>query len=275
MSETIERDQRALRMTGIDPRAVVSARARLASGVRIGAFAVVGDDVELGEGCVLHPQAVVLGPARLGRGNVLHSFCTVGGAPQDLKYGGEPTRLEIGDANVFRESVTVSRGTVQGGGVTRIGNHGLFMTCAHIAHDCIVGDRVIFANAATLAGHVIVEDYATVGAFSPVHQFCRIGRYAYVGASTVITQNVPPFCRVVSERQTRCYGVNTIGLERAGFGPDRVHTIKSAYRLLLSSKLNTTQAVEQMLATLNGSADVAELIAFIKASQAADRGLTK
>lgn len=265
-------DQGSLRTTEIDPRAVVSERARVAPGVRIGAFAVVGDDVELGEGCVLHPHAVVLGPARLGRGNVLHPFCTVGGTPQDLKYHGEPTTLEVGDENVFRESVTVSRGTVQGGGVTRIGSHGLFMTCAHIAHDCIVGDRAIFANAATLAGHVIVEDYVTVGAFSPVHQFCRIGRYAYIGASTVITQDVPPFSRVVSERQTRCYGVNAIGLERAGFVPERIQTIEGAYRLLLRSKLNTTQAIEQMRATLNGSADVAELIAFI---EAAERGLTK
>ena len=272
MSETLKPDQPVLPGTEIDPRAVVSERAKLAPGVRVGAYAIVGDGVELGEGCLLRPHAVVLGPTRLGRGNVLHSFCTVGGEPQDLKYHGEPTTLEVGDENVFRESVTVSRGTVQGGGVTRIGSRGLFMTCAHIAHDCIVGDRVIFANAATLAGHVTVEDNATVGAFSPVHQFCRIGRYAYIGASTVITQDVPPFCRVVSERETRCYGVNTIGLQRAGFGADRLHSIESAYRLLLRSKLNTTQAVEQMRATLNGSADVAELIAFI---QSAERGLTK
>ena len=272
MSGTLKQDHGGPRTTDIDPRAVVSEHARIAPGVRIGAFAVVGDGVELGEGCVLHPHAVVLGPSRLGRGNLLHSFCTIGGDPQDLKYHGEPTTLEVGDENVFRESVTVSRGTVQGGGATRIGSHGLFMTCAHIAHDCVVGDYTIFANAATLAGHVIVEDHATVGAFSPVHQFCRIGRYAYVGASTVITQDVPPFSRVVTERQTRCYGVNAIGLERAGFVPERIQTIEGAYRLLLRSKLNTTQAVEQMRATLNGSADVAELIAFI---EAAERGMTK
>jgi UDP-N-acetylglucosamine acyltransferase len=272
MSAPVKGGQTAVRTTDIDPRAVVSERARLAAGVRVGPFAVVGDDVELGEGCVLHPHAVVLGPARLGRGNVLHSFCTIGGEPQDLKYSGEPTTLEVGDENVFRENVTVSRGTVQGGGATRIGSHGLFMTCAHIAHDCIVGDHTIFANAATLAGHVTVEDHATIGAFSPVHQFCRVGRYAYIGASTVITQDVPPFSRIVTERQTRCYGVNTIGLERAGFLPERIQTIAGAYRLLLRSKLNTTQAIEQMHATLNGSADVAELIAFI---EAAERGLTK
>jgi UDP-N-acetylglucosamine acyltransferase len=257
---------------GVDLRAVVSAGARLASGVRIGAYAVVGDDVELGEDCVLHPHAVVNGPARLGRSNVLHSFSSIGGDPQDLKYAGERTRLDIGDRNVFREGVTVSRGTVQGGGVTRIGSDNLFMAQAHVAHDCVVGSHTIFANSATLAGHVTVEDNATIGAFSPVHQFCRVGRFAYVGASTVITQDVAPFCMVVTERQTRCYGVNSVGLERRGFSTERIRAIESAYRLLLNSKLNTTQALEQMRLTLNGSVDVAELVRFM---ESADRGVTK
>lgn len=257
---------------GVDPRAVVSAGARLASGVHIGAYAIVGDDVELGEDCVLHPHAVVNGPARLGRANVLHSFCSIGGDPQDLKYAGERTRLDIGDRNVFREGVTVSRGTVQGGGATRIGSDNLFMAQAHVAHDCVVGSHTIFANSATLAGHVAVEDYATIGAFSPVHQFCRVGRFAYVGASTVITQDVAPFCMVVTERQTRCYGVNSVGLERRGFAIERIRAIESAYRLLLNSKLNTTQALEQMRLTLNGSVDVAELVRFV---ESADRGVTK
>jgi UDP-N-acetylglucosamine acyltransferase len=257
---------------GVDLRAVVSAGARLASGVRVGAYAVVGDDVELGEDCVLHPHAVVNGPARLGRSNVLHSFCSIGGDPQDLKYAGERTRLDIGDRNVFREGVTVSRGTVQGGGVTRIGSDNLFMAQAHVAHDCVVGSHTIFANSATLAGHVTVEDHATIGAFSPVHQFCRVGRFAYVGASTVITQDVSPFCMVVTERQTRCYGVNSVGLERRGFSTEQIRAIESAYRLLLNSKLNTTQALEQMRLTLNGSLDVAELVRFV---ESADRGVTK
>lgn len=256
----------------LDPRAVVSPRARLHPGVRVGAYAVVGDDVELGEGTVLHPHAVVYGPASLGRNNVLHPFCTVGGDPQDLKHKGERTSLEVGDANVFREGVTVSRGTAHGGGTTRIGNDNLFMTCAHVAHDCRIGSHTVFANAATLAGHVVVDDYATVGAFSPVHQFCRIGRYAYIGASTVITQDVPPFSRVVTERQTRCYGVNSVGLERRGFLPERIRVIEGAFRLLLRSRLNTSQAVEQMRARLEGSGDVAELIDFI---ESAGRGLVK
>ncbi len=256
----------------IHPQAIVSRRARLGAGVRVGAYAVVGDDVELGEACVLHPHALVHGPSRLGRENVLHPFCSIGGDPQDLKFKGERTELVVGDANVFREYCTVNRGTAQGGGVTRIGSHNLFMAYTHIAHDCLIGDHTIFANGATLAGHVTVEDCATVGAFSPVHQFCRIGRYSYVGASTVITQDVPPFSKVVAQRETRCYGVNTIGLERRGFDPERIRAIEQAYRLLLRSKLNTTQALERMRATLNHSAEVEELIRFI---ESAERGVTK
>jgi UDP-N-acetylglucosamine acyltransferase len=269
MSETLDRTATP---AAIDPRAAIEAGARLAAGVRIGAYAVVGDDVLLGEDCVLHPHAVVNGPARLGRGNVLHPFCRIGGDPQDLKYSGERTRLEIGDRNVFRECVTVSRGTIQGGGVTRIGSDNLFMASSHVAHDCVVGSHTIFANGATLAGHVTVEDFCTIGAFSPVHQFCRIGRYAYIGASTVITQDVLPFSLVVSERQTRCFGVNSVGLERRGFSSERIRAIESAYRLLLNSKLNRSQALEQMRLTLNGDADVAELMRFMEASE---RGVTK
>jgi UDP-N-acetylglucosamine acyltransferase len=256
----------------IDARAVVSPLATLGDGVRVGAYAIVGDEVELGEGCVLHPHAVVQGPARLGAGNVLHPFCSIGGDPQDLKFAGERTTLEAGDRNIFRENVTISRGTAQGGGITRLGSDNLFLAGAHVGHDCVIGSHTLFVNCATLAGHVTVEDYATIGAFSPVHQFCRIGRYAYIGASTVITQDVPPFSRVVTERTTRCYGVNTIGLERHGFLRGRIESIADAYRLLLRSKLNTTQALEQMRASLNGSADVAELIAFI---ESAERGVTK
>jgi UDP-N-acetylglucosamine acyltransferase len=256
----------------VDSRAVISDRAKLGPGVQVGAYAVVGDNVELGENCILHPHAVVYGPARYGRQNVFYPFCSVGADPQDLTYHGEHTVLEVGDRNIFRESVTVHRGTEKGGGITRIGSDNLFMTGAHIAHDCVAGDRTIFANAATLAGHVIVEDFATVGAFCAVHQFCRLGRYSYIGACTVITQDVPPFARVVDERNTRCYGMNRIGLERHGFPPERLEAIERAYRLLLRSKLNTTQAVEQMRSQLNGSVDVAELIAFIESSE---RGLTK
>jgi UDP-N-acetylglucosamine acyltransferase len=259
-------------MNEVDSRAVVSATARIGQDVRIGAFAVVGDDVELGEGCVLEPHAIVRGPARIGGKNVFDSFCSVGGNPQDLKFSGEHTEVVIGDGNRFREFSTVSRGTVQGGGVTKIGNDNLFMAYSHVAHDCVVGSSTVFANGATLAGHVVVEDFVNVGAFSPVHQFCRVGRYAYIGACTVITQDVPPFSRVVTDRDTKCYGVNTIGLERRGFDRERLETIERAFRLLLRSKLNTTQALEQIRAQLNGSPDVRELVEFI---ESAERGLHK
>jgi len=262
-------------MTDIHPSAVVSSRARIGSGVRIGAYAVVGDDVELGEDCIVHPHAVLQGPSRFGRGNVFHPFSAVGVDPQDLKYRGERTELAAGDENVFRESTTVSRGTSGGGGVTTLGNGSLFMAYSHVAHDCHIGDQTIFANGATLAGHITVEDFVTVGAFSPVHQFCRIGRHAYIGASTVITQDVPPFSRVVTERETKCYGVNSIGLKRRGFSPERVHALEQAFRLLLNSKLNTAQALEQMRATLAGSAEVKELIEFLESVHEGGRGVTK
>jgi UDP-N-acetylglucosamine acyltransferase len=259
-------------MSEIDARAIVSPRARIGAGSRIGAFAAVGDDVELGEGCVLGAHATVHGPAHLGRENHLYSFCVIGGEPQDISYKGERVCLEIGDANQFREFVTVSRGTKKGGGVTRIGSHNLMMAYAHIGHDCQVGDHTLFINGATLAGHVTVEDYATLGAFSPVQQYCRVGRHSYVGALTAVTQDVPPYSRVAMPRNNRCYGVNAIGLERRGFTKERIQALERAYRLLLRSKLNTTQALARMRETLNGSEDVAALIAFI---ESAERGLIK
>lgn len=259
-------------MSHMDPRAVISPQARLGNDVRIEAFAVIGDDVELGDGCIVHAHARVEGPAVYGRGNVFHSFSSVGGDPQDLTYHGERTELHVGDENTFHEFVTVNRGTVKDGGVTRVGSHCLFMAYSHVGHDCIIGDHAILVNAATLGGHVVVEDYATVGAFCPVHQFCRIGQHAYVAAFTVITQDVPPFAKVVAPRETKCYGVNSIGLERHGFSKDRIQTIEQAFRLLTRSKLNTTQALAKMRESLNGSVDVEELIRFI---EAAERGITK
>ena len=259
-------------MSEIDTRAEVSCSARIGRDVQIGAFAVVGGEVDLGEGCVLEHHAVVQGPARLGRGNHVYPFSVIGGDPQDLTYRGERVSLEIGDANEFREFSTVNRGTVKGGGVTRVGSHNLIMSYAHIGHDCLIGDHTIFVNGGTLAGHVTVEDYATIGAFCPVQQYCRVGKYAYIGAHTVITQDVPPFSKVASPRDSRCYGVNTIGLERQGFSAERIENIEKAYRLLLRSKLNTSQALEKMRETLAGSEDVLSLIRFI---ESAENGLVK
>ncbi|MGA8224783.1 MAG: acyl-ACP--UDP-N-acetylglucosamine O-acyltransferase [Candidatus Acidiferrales bacterium] len=259
-------------MSEIDSRASVSPSARLGRGVKIGPYAVVGDEVELGDGCVLDPHAMVQGPARLGRENHLYPFSSIGSDPQDLTYKGERVSLEIGDANEFHEFCTVNRGTVKGGGVTRVGSHNLIMAYAHIGHDCQVGDSTVFVNGATLAGHVTVEDYATIGAFCPVHQFSRIGKHSYIAAFTVITQDVPPYSKIVAPRETRCYGVNSIGLERQGFSPERIKSLETAYRFLLRSKLNTAQAVEKMRGTLSHSDDVLTLIRFI---ESAERGLTK
>ncbi len=204
----------------IHPNASVSPEAKLGEGVSVGAFAVIGPHVHLGDGCTVHSHAVIQGPSKFGAKNIFHSFSTVGGDPQDLTFHGERTELIVGDENTFRECVTVSRGTKKGGGVTKIGSSNLFMAYTHIGHDTSIGNHNIFANAATLAGHVTIEDHATVGALSPVHQFCRVGRYAYIGACTVITQDVPPFSRVVTERETKSFGINAIGLERKGFSED-------------------------------------------------------
>jgi UDP-N-acetylglucosamine acyltransferase len=253
-------------------QAVVAPGAKLGAGVQIGAYAIVGGDVELGDGCVVHSHAVVQGPAKFGKNNVFHPFCSIGSDPQDLGFQGEKTELIVGDENTFREYVTISRGTVKGGGKTTIGSGSLFQASSHVGHDCHVGDNTLFVNSATLAGHVTVEDFATIGFASPVHQFCRVGRYAYVGASTVITQDVPPFSIVVTERETKCFGVNTIGLERKGFSAERLKTLQHAFRLLLRSKLNTTQALAEMRNSLAGSADVEELIRFL---ETAERGFVK
>lgn len=259
-------------MREIHPQAVVAASAKLGEGVQIGAYAVVGEDVELGDGCVLHAHAVVQGPAKFGKNNVFYALCAVGGDPQDYTFRGERTELVAGDGNIFREYVTVSRGTQKGGGRTCLGNGNFLLAYSHIGHDCQVGSHTLFVNGATLAGHVTVEDFATIGAFSPVHQFCRIGRYAYIGAATVITQDVPPFSKVVTERETKSFGLNSIGLERKGFSPERLRALKRAYRLLMRSKLNTSQAVEEMRKTLGDSADVQELMKFI---ESAERGIVK
>jgi UDP-N-acetylglucosamine acyltransferase len=256
----------------VHEQAIVAASAKVAAGVRVGAYAVIGEDVELGEGCVLHEHAIVEGPSKIGRNNVFYPFCVIGGDPQDLRFKGERTELTVGDGNTFREYVTITRGTVGGGGKTAIGDGSLFLASSHVGHDCRVGDHTLFVNGATLAGHVTVEDYATIGFQSPVHQFCRIGRYAYIGASTVITQDVPPFSRVVTERATKSYGVNTIGLERKGFSEERLRILQRAFRLLLRSKMNTSQALAEMRKSFGESEDVQELIRFI---QTAERGIVK
>jgi UDP-N-acetylglucosamine acyltransferase len=215
---------------------------------------------------------VLDGWTRLGSYNRIFPFASIGLAPQDLKYAGEETRLEIGDHNVIREFVTLHRGTPGGGGVTRIGSHTLIMAYAHVAHDCFIGDHAMLANAATLAGHVTVEEWAVVGALCPVHQYVRIGAHAYVGGGTTITKDVLPFSKTVAARDTHAYGLNAVGLERRGFSKERIRQIHHAFKLLLASRLNTSQALERLKSEADTGPDVRQLIEFIESSQ---RGVIK
>ncbi len=256
----------------IHPTAVVDEAAIVPASCQVGPFCFIGPEVELGEDCYLHSHVVIGGPTCIGRNNRIFPFASIGLEPQDLKFHGEKTRLEIGDHNTIRESVTIHRGTPGGGGITSIASHCLIMAYAHIAHDCHVGDRVIMANNATLAGHVTVEHDATVGAFSPVHQFARVGAHAFIGGGTIVTQDVLPFSKTSARRENRAYGVNAIGLERKGFSPERIQKLQRAYRTLLVSKLNTSQALEKLKAEPDPSEDVRELIHFIETSE---RGIIK
>jgi UDP-N-acetylglucosamine acyltransferase len=254
----------------IHPSSVVAAGAAVPVSCTVGPYCTIGPKVVLGEDCTLISHVVLDGRTRIGARNVFHPFCAVGVAPQDLKYGGEPTELEIGDGNTIRENVTISRGTTGGGGVTRIGSDCLLMAGVHIGHDSQVGSHCILANCATLAGHVLIEDYATVGAFCPVHQHCIVGKYAFIGGGTIVTQDVLPFSKTSSRRENKAFGANSMGLERRGFSPERIRLIQKAFRLLLVSKLNTTQALEKMR-ELEGE-DVALLVRFIERSE---RGVIK
>ena len=207
------------------------------------------------------------GPAKIGSHNRFFPFCAVGGEPQDVTYAGEPTRLEMGDHNTIREFVTINRGTAKGGGVTRVGSHILLMAYAHVAHDCTLGDHSMMANAATLAGHVDIDEWAVVGAFSAIHQFTRVGAHAYIGGGTICTQDVLPFSRTAAPREAKAYGLNSVGLQRRGFSSERIARIHHAYRVLLNSKLNTTQALERLKAEGDQGEDVAMLIRFIESSK--------
>lgn len=256
----------------IHPTAIVDPAAKIPASCKIGPYCTVGRDVELGENCELISHVVMEGPTKIGSDNGFFPFSSIGLAPQDLSYAGEPTRLEIGDHNEIREFVTINRGTVKGGGLTKVGNHVLVMAYTHIAHDCLIGDHVILANAATLGGHVIVEDWAQVGALCPVHHFVRIGAHAFIGGGTTVTQDVLPFSKTSAERGTHAYGMNSVGLERRGFTKQRIHKIHHAYKVLLASKLNTTQALEKLQSEGDLGEDVERLIRFVETSE---RGVIK
>lgn len=259
-------------VSGAHPTAIIDPGARIPASCRIGPYCVIGPDVELGEDCELMSHVVMGGPAKLGSHNRIFPYASVGLEPQDLKFKGERTRLEIGDHNTLREFVTIHRGTPGGGGVTRIGSHTLIMAYVHIAHDCQIGSHVIMANAATLAGHVTVEDYAMVGALCPVHQFVRIGAHSYIGGGTTLTRDVLPFSKTSDERSARAFGMNAVGLERRGFSKERLAKIHHAYRVLLNSKRNTSQAIAKLRSEGDQGEDVEMLIRFVEGSE---RGVIK
>ena len=256
----------------IHPTAIVDPSAKIPASCLVGAYTIIGPAVELGENCCLHPHVVVGGPTKLGSDNQIYSFAVVGGDPQDITYNGEPTRLEIGDRNMIREYVTITRGTVKGGGVTRVGNDTLIMAYTHIGHDSVIGDHAMLINGATLAGHVTVEEWAVVGALCPVHQFVRIGAHSYVGGGTTITQDVLPYSMTSAERDTHAFMLNKVGLQRRGFSRERIAKLHHAYKVLLASKLNTSQALEKLRTEGELGSDVEFLLRFIETSQ---RGVIK
>jgi UDP-N-acetylglucosamine acyltransferase len=253
--------------SAIHPSAIVDSGARIGSDVVIGPFVVVEGSTTIGDGCVIGPFSRIGPHTDIGPGNRFESHVSVGAPPQDLKFAGEATRLVIGAGNVFREFVTIHRGTPGGGGITTIGDDSLFMAYAHVAHDCMVGSSTIFANCATLAGHVEVGDFATIGAFSAVHQFCTVGPHAFIGGGSILTKDVLPYMKTVGNRPARCFGPNTIGLERKGFAPERRQALKRMWRYLRSPHLNTTQALEKIRAELVGQEDVDLVVAFIETSE--------
>jgi UDP-N-acetylglucosamine acyltransferase len=256
----------------IHSTAIIEPTAKIHPSCKIGPYCVIGAGVELGKGCHLVSHVAMEGPTKIGADNGFFPFSSIGLAPQDLTYAGEPTCLEIGDHNEIREFVTINRGTVKGGGLTKIGDYNLIMAYTHIAHDCQVGSHIIMANGATLGGHVTVEDWANVGALCPVHHFVRIGTHSIIGGGSTITRDVLPFSKTSAERGTHAYGLNAVGLERRGFTKERIKKLHHAYKLLLASKLNTSQALEKMKAEANRGEDVDLLIKFIEASE---RGVVK
>ena len=258
--------------SNIHPTAVIHPSARVPESCKIGPYCVIGANVELGEGCQLISHVTIEGPTKIGAENWIFPFAAIGMAPQDVTYKGEPTRLEIGDHNEIRECVTINRGTVKGGGLTQVGSHILIMAYTHIGHDCVIGDHTMLVNGATLGGHVIVGEWAVVGALCPVHQFVRIGAHSYIGGGTTITQDVLPFSMTSAARETHAYLMNKVGLQRRGFSKERIAKIHHAYKILLASKLNTSQALDKLKMETERGEDVDLLIQFIEASE---RGVIK
>lgn len=258
--------------TFIHPSAIVHSNAQLAPGVSIGPFSIIGENVTIGKNTRFDAHAFVEGHTDIGEDCHFFPYTMIGTEPQDVGYKKEETRLMIGDRNLFREFCTIHRGTAKGGGKTVIGNDNYFMAYAHVAHDCSVGNETVFLNAASLAGHVVIDDYSTVGPFSGIHQFCRVGKYSFIGGYSVCTQDVVPFCRVAGDRPTLLYGTNSVGLRRRGFSRDRVKAIKEMLKILLYSDLNTKRALAEIKSNFSPGEDRDEIINFVESSK---RGFVK
>jgi len=256
----------------VHPTAIIHPQAQVAASVAVGAYSVIGEGVEIGDDCEVMSHVVIEGPAKIGKRNRFFPFGAIGFPCQDLKYKGEPTRLEIGDDNVFREFITLHRGTVDGEGATRIGSHNFLMAYVHIAHDCKLGNHIIMANGASLAGHVEIGDHATVGAFCAIHQYCRIGAYSFLGSSSLVNKDILPYAKTSADRALGVYGANRMGLERRGLTKQDMDELDKAFRLLSRSKLNTTQALEAIDAQGFESSHVRALVEFIRTSE---RGVVK
>lgn len=259
----------------IHPTSFVAPGAIIPESCTVGPFCTIGPKVVLGERCELVSHVVLDGHLTMGDDNRVFPFSSVGCSPQDLKYKGEPTKLTIGNGNTIRENVTISRGTVGGGGETKIGDGCLIMAYVHIGHDSKIGNGCILPNGSTLAGHVTVEDYAVLSANAPVHQFCTIGAYAYIGGGTTITQDVLPYSLTSVRRENKAFGINRVGLERRGFTPDEIKQLRQAYRLLQGSKMNTTQALEAIREKV-ASGEFGERVAYLAEFVAkSERGIIK
>jgi len=253
-------------MSGIHATAIVASDAVIAAGVEIGPYAIIGPGVEIGDGCRIGAHAVINGPTRLGRDNQVFQFASLGDAPQDKKYAGEPTRLEVGDRNVFREYVTVNRGTTHDRGVTRVGDDNLLMAYSHIAHDCTVGDRCVLANCATLGGHVELGDWVIMAGFAGVHQFCRVGAHAFLANNAAVTRDVPPYVMAVGQPAVP-HSVNAEGLKRRGFSPQQIRNIRGAFKILYRSRLKLADAVAQLKALAAEQPELGPLVEFIGQSR--------
>ncbi len=249
----------------IDESAIIHSSAKIAAGVSIGPGSYIGADVEIGEGTWIGPHVVIQGPTTIGKNNKIFQFASVGDEPQDITYKGEPTRLEIGDNNIIREYCMISRGTVKGGGLTKVGNHNFLMAYAHIGHDCMVGNHIIMVNYSALSGHVVLEDYAIIGAYAAIHQFCLVGAYAFIARATYVTKDVLPYVMIAGHTTSAC-GINTVGLRRRGFSSEAIDTLRRAYKIIFRKGFTVQQALEALEQMLDECVEITPIIAALKSS---------